>query len=133
MKGSPLPAQRSDAGRRDYETIATSLEPEEAVTFLLGAIQELEAALYSREELDIGVHLTPVEERLLSALMGANGRLLSRDRLLSAICFDRHSDGDLPDVNAVSCYVSRVRKKLPKDLGWIQAVWGRGYRFVSAT
>ena len=72
--------------------------------------------------------LTPVEFRLLRALVEQPGRVFSRDRLLEVI----HADfRDVSD-RAVDTHVKNLRRKIEATvpgLDCIQSVYGVGYRF----
>jgi DNA-binding response OmpR family regulator len=74
------------------------------------------------------VALSVLELRLLTALLAADGRILSRDQLLDAI----HGVGeaDVTD-RAIDVYVKRLREKLGDDPSaprYIATVRGAGYR-----
>jgi len=89
-------------------------------------------------ELDVGRHaatvdgvpvpLSALELRLLTALLDAEGRVLSRDRLLDAI--HGIGEGDVTD-RAIDQYVKRLREKLgddPAQPRFVATVRGAGYR-----
>lgn len=69
--------------------------------------------------------LTPTEERLLKALSQEPGRVMTRAEL-SALA--------MPDAvvleRTVDVHVKSLRRKLAPTLGAIEAVRGKGYRFV---
>ncbi len=72
--------------------------------------------------------LSPIEFRLLAALAEADGRVLSRDRLLDVLS-GPHSDGLLE--RSVDVYVGRLRAKLgddPEQPRYVATVRGIGYR-----
>lgn len=73
--------------------------------------------------------LTPVEWRLLRALAQAEGRVLSRARLLDAIHDDYRDVSD----RAVDSHVKNLRRKLaaalPPGHEAIESIYGMGYRF----
>jgi DNA-binding response OmpR family regulator len=74
------------------------------------------------------VALSALEVRLLAALLDADGRVLSRDRLLDAIHGD--GEGDVTD-RAIDQYVKRLREKLgddPAEPRYVATVRGAGYR-----
>jgi DNA-binding response OmpR family regulator len=71
------------------------------------------------------VSLTRAEFRILHALMAAEGRVLTRDRLLDRIGGEGAS---LLDRN-IDVHVSSLRKKLGPYGPWIVTVRGIGYRF----
>ena len=74
------------------------------------------------------IALSSLELRLLQVLLEADGRVLSRDRLLDALY--GHAEGDVSD-RAIDVYVKRVREKLgdsPDAPRFIATVRGAGYR-----
>jgi len=74
------------------------------------------------------VALSSLELRLLGVLLEANGRVLSRDRLLDALY--GHAEGDVTD-RAIDVYVKRLREKLGDDPDaprFVATVRGAGYR-----
>jgi DNA-binding response OmpR family regulator len=74
------------------------------------------------------VVLSALELRLLAALLEADGRVLTRDRLLDAIHGD--GEGDITD-RAIDQYVKRLREKLgddPAEPRYVATVRGAGYR-----
>lgn len=74
------------------------------------------------------IHLTNSEFRLLQLLVSNEGRVYSRDELLSLI---RENKIDL-ELGNVDVHIHRLRQKLeenPKKPKFIQTVWGVGYRF----
>jgi DNA-binding response OmpR family regulator len=78
------------------------------------------------------VTLSSLELRLLTALLEADGRVLTRDRLLDAI--HGEGEGDVTD-RAIDQYVKRLREKLGDDPGdprYVATVRGAGYRAARA-
>ncbi len=74
------------------------------------------------------VTLSALELRLLQVLLEADGRVLSRDRLLDALY--GHAEGDVTD-RAIDVYVKRLREKLGDDPDaprYVSTVRGAGYR-----
>lgn len=74
------------------------------------------------------VALSALELRLLATLLEADGRVLSRDRLLDALY--GHGEGDVSD-RAIDVYVKRIREKLGDDPDaprYVATVRGAGYR-----
>ena len=71
------------------------------------------------------VELSNIEFRLLAALMGSRGRVLTRDVLLDSVwghdCF--------VTPRTVDTHVRRVRAKLGPAAGYVETVRGVGYRF----
>jgi DNA-binding response OmpR family regulator len=77
---------------------------------------------------DRAIDLTRVEFRLLSAILGADGRVLSRDQLLDAVYGQ-----DAADVldRTIDVHIRRLRDKLDDDPDaprYVQTVRGVGYR-----
>ena len=72
------------------------------------------------------INLTPTEFKLLTALVGARGRVLSRDQLM-----DRAMGTDVFVTDrAIDVHITAVRKKL-NDYAWmIHTVRGVGYRLL---
>jgi DNA-binding response OmpR family regulator len=84
-----------------------------------------------RHEVTIGgepILLTTAEFRLLAALIGANGRVLTRDQLLDAL----HGLGEAEVLDrAIDAHVRRLRDKLndePDRPRFVATVRGVGYR-----
>ncbi len=72
------------------------------------------------------IHLSTVEFDILYALMGSQGRVISRDELMTLArglnfeAFDR----------SIDVHVSRIRKKIEPDPGnprMLKTIWGKGY------
>ena len=77
------------------------------------------------------VEITPIEFRLLYALMRRTGRVFTRDELMSAI----HSDDD-PGIldRTIDVHVGRLRRKLGEKAAaprFVATVRSIGYKFVS--
>ena len=93
-------------------------------------IDDLEADP-ARHRVTVGgeeVVLSALELRLLTALLEADGRVLTRDRLLDAI--HGEGEGDVTD-RAIDQYVKRLREKLgddPAEPRYVATVRGAGYR-----
>jgi DNA-binding response OmpR family regulator len=74
------------------------------------------------------IDLTPVEFRLLSAILGADGRVLSRVQLLDAV--HGHEASEVLD-RTIDVHIRRLRDKLdddPDQPRYVQTVRGVGYR-----
>jgi two-component system, OmpR family, alkaline phosphatase synthesis response regulator PhoP len=74
------------------------------------------------------IDLTRVEFRLLSAILGADGRVLSRDQLLDAVY--GHEAVEVLD-RTIDVHIRRLRDKLDDDPDmprYVQTVRGVGYR-----
>lgn len=79
------------------------------------------------------IDLTRVEFRLLTAILGAGGRVLSRDQLLDAVY--GHEAAEVLD-RTIDVHIRRLRDKLDDDPDaprYVQTVRGIGYRAANAT
>ncbi|MGH9465733.1 MAG: response regulator transcription factor [Terriglobales bacterium] len=86
----------------------------------------------SRHHLTVGsilVHLTPKEMALLKLLMGAPGRVFTRENLLAQVwgsSFEGYN-------RAVDAHMSRLKTKILEQAGtapeWLESIYGVGYRF----
>jgi DNA-binding response OmpR family regulator len=98
-----------------------------AAVYALGDL-ELDTARHRATVDGRHVALSALELRLLGILLEANGRVLSRDRLLDALY--GHAEGDVTD-RAIDVYVKRIREKLGDDPDaprYVATVRGAGYR-----
>ncbi len=78
------------------------------------------------------IDLTRVEFRLLTAILGADGRVLSRDQLLDAVY--GHEAAEVLD-RTIDVHIRRLRDKLDDDPDaprYVQTVRGIGYRAARA-
>jgi len=74
-----------------------------------------------------GLALTLTEFRLLSAIIGASGRVLGRDQLI-----DRAMGRDVIVTDrTIDVHMTALRKKLGEARKYIQTVRGIGYRLVA--
>jgi two-component system phosphate regulon response regulator PhoB len=72
------------------------------------------------------INLTPTEFKLLSAILSARGRVLSRDQLM-----DRAMGSDVFVTDrAIDVHITAVRKKLGEAAWMIHTVRGVGYRLL---
>ncbi|NLG73386.1 MAG: response regulator transcription factor [Chloroflexi bacterium] len=77
------------------------------------------------------VHLTPTEMRLLKALAGRPGQVLSHTRLLEEVWGPAYRDA----VGNLALYIRYLREKLEDDPAhpqYIRTQWGEGYVFTPA-
>lgn len=71
------------------------------------------------------VNLTPIEFHILVLLVGEPKKVFSREEIIARV-FDIAFDGF---DRAVDAHISRLRRKLKTEVsGYIQTVYGRGYR-----
>lgn len=79
------------------------------------------------------IDLTRVEFRLLTSILGADGRVLSRDQLLDAVY--GHEAAEVLD-RTIDVHIRRLRDKLDDDPDaprYVQTVRGIGYKAAQAT
>lgn len=129
--------QGLDAGGDDYVTKPFRMQE------LLGRVrallrrQQVQRYAYKGLKVDLDqmsvslddkpVFLTQTEYRLLSALLRARGRVLTRGQLLQSIW---DTDEQYIDENTLSVHISRLREKLGRDV--IRTVRGVGYAWGEA-
>ena len=71
------------------------------------------------------LQLTATEFRVLSTLMAARGRVLSREQVIDAVL----GYGVADTQRTIDVHVAALRKKLGAAAGWIHTVRGVGYAF----
>jgi two-component system OmpR family response regulator len=76
---------------------------------------------------DQKIALTKLEWAVLEVLIAAKGGIVAKERLENSI----YGHGGEVESNTVEVYVSRLRKKLDKQL--IRTVRGEGYQLAAAT
>ena len=110
------------------DAIPAQRDPTQAAERLVHGDLVLDAARHDVTIAGRPVSLTLVEFRLLEALLRAEGRVLSRDRLLDA-AYGEQQDGVLD--RTVDVHIGRLRDKLGDDADsprYVSTVRGVGYR-----
>jgi DNA-binding response OmpR family regulator len=119
--------ERAETGpEQSKETGSASAGPADATAFRLADL-ELDAGRHEVRVAGRPVGLTPIEFRLLRALLEADGRVLSRDRLLDAI---RGADAVEILDRTIDAHVRRLRVRLGDDAvspRYVRTVRGTGY------
>jgi DNA-binding response OmpR family regulator len=110
----------------------TAAAPERSTTTSAALIRHGDLAIDpARHEVrrgDQAIDLTRVEFKLLTAIIAADGRVLSRDQLLDAVY--GHESADILD-RTIDVHIRRLRDKLDDDPDaprYVQTVRGVGYR-----
>jgi DNA-binding response OmpR family regulator len=114
-------------------TASTPLTPGRAETPVIRhADLTVDPARHEVRRGDTPIDLTPVEFRLLSAILAEDGRVLTRDQLLDAVY--GHASSDVLD-RTIDVHIRRLRDKLDDDPDaprYVQTVRGVGYRAARA-
>ena len=123
-----------DAGGDDYVTKPFRML--ELLSRVRALLRRSAPAAFARSGLEIdtermtarkngeAVFLTPIEFRLLSAILRASGRIIPRDKLLEDIW---DMGGQFIDDNTLSVHISRLREKIGAE--HIRTVRGVGYQW----
>ncbi len=91
---------------------------------------ELDRAAHTVRRAGVDVHLTPIEFRLLTALMTRPGRLITHTALLTEVWGPGYAD----DVATLRTHVANLRRKIEPDdpaRRHIRTDAGIGYRFAA--
>lgn len=105
---------------KGFETARSRQWGTEADTFIFSP-QKNQARLNG-----LTILLTTVECLILEELIGAKGRVLSRDHLMETV---RGNDFEVYD-RSIDVHISRIRKKVEKNPAkprHIKTIWGKGY------
>jgi DNA-binding response OmpR family regulator len=110
----------------------TAVAPERSTTTSAALIRHgdltIDQARHEVRRGDQAIDLTRVEFKLLTAILAADGRVLSRDQLLDAVY--GHESADILD-RTIDVHIRRLRDKLdddPDSPRYVQTVRGVGYR-----
>lgn len=102
-------------------------EPSPRITF--GEV-EVDFSLRQVQKAGVPVHLTPVEYRLLCALLAGQGKVLTHRTLMREVWGPNHTESN----HYLRIYLSRLRQKLETDPAQpvhFLTISGVGYRFDS--
>jgi DNA-binding response OmpR family regulator len=107
-----------------------SLQPGRARVLAVADL-ELDRESMRASRAGASLNLTARELALLELLMGAPGRLFSRERILSSVW----GQSEDPLTNVVDVYIRRLRSKIDEGhpVALIQTVRGLGYRLEAPT
>lgn len=116
-----------DKGAEDYMVYPVS--PRIAKARILRIIENYEMATKRDPVMELGIHFTPNEYRILSYMMSYPGRVFSRSQLLEGVFPEVYQGYD----RNVDNYIKQIRKKLAAvchEGAQIETVYGVGYRYV---
>lgn len=121
---------RTIAELRDLPIRPEYREKLEAITHSL----ELNARAYMTPKVRVdwrAYGLTPGEEKLANVLLARSPEMLTRERIMNAMYWDRHG-ADEPQEKIINVWKCKIERKLKgTDCPYeIQADWGRGYKMV---
>jgi two-component system, OmpR family, alkaline phosphatase synthesis response regulator PhoP len=119
--GEPIRSDPADA-------VDAAADPERAAPVIHHGDLAVDQARHEVRRGDVVIDLTRLEFRLLSAILAADGRVLSRDQLLDAMY--GHEAAEVLD-RTIDVHVRRLRDKLDDDPDaprYVQTVRGIGYR-----
>jgi len=119
--GEPIRSDPADA-------VDAAADPERMAPVIQHGDLAVDQARHEVRRGDVVVDLTRLEFRLLSAILAADGRVLSRDQLLDAMY--GHEAAEVLD-RKIDVHVRRLRDKLDDDPDaprYVQTVRGIGYR-----
>lgn len=121
---------RGEVAAKGWKEISESMPLREGFQYLQEVIEVCMPWLSEKgHPLDvlIGV-LTQYELRVFKILYDRPDRVFSQLALIEMIYCDRAVD-DVPHAKIIDVYVSKMRKKIPAEIGKIKTVWGQGYQF----
>jgi DNA-binding response OmpR family regulator len=107
---------------------AAASEAQRSVPLLRHGDLTIDPARHEVRRGDTAIDLTRVEFKLLTAILAADGRVLSRDQLLDSVY--GHEAADVLD-RTIDVHIRRLRDKLDDDPDaprYVQTVRGVGYR-----
>jgi DNA-binding response OmpR family regulator len=114
--------------RRTTPDVATADAARPATPLLRHADLTVDPSRHEVRRGDVAIDLTRVEFKLLSTILAADGRVLSRDQLLDAV-YGHEAAGVLD--RTIDVHIRRLRDKLDDDPDaprYVQTVRGIGYR-----
>ena len=113
-------------------TRGSAATADDAAPLIRHADLTIDSARHEVRRGDEVIDLTRVEFRLLSTILAADGRVLSRDQLLDAVY--GHDAAEILD-RTIDVHIRRLRDKLdddPESPRYVQTVRGVGYRAARA-
>lgn len=117
-----------------YATImdrVDAMKPQEAIDYLLAVVGDIMPVMTGKEHpVDgWGIRFTPCERIILCALVDASPRVLSDDQIRQVALQVGTQDRIIPS-DAAKIFIHKIRRKIGKNHGIIENMWGRGYRYI---
>lgn len=130
-----------DLGADDY--IVKPFSPRELVARVSAVLRRTQFDAGAKDQLSVGslvlrtdsltisadgvfLKVTPIEGELLAVLMGAPGRVFSRDELVTRV-LGHDYDGSERTIDAHVKNIRRKLERLPPQAPWIETMHGMGY------
>ena len=109
---------------RRYTMLGAMEKPSESVITINGLSLDTESKTVTRD--GIGIHLTPIEYKILELLMRNPNRVFSADDIYRRVW---NEEADVND-NTIAVHIRHIREKTeinPKQPQYIKVIWGIGY------
>ena len=109
---------------RRYTMLGAMEKPSESVITINGLSLDTESKTVTRD--GIGIHLTPIEYKILELLMRNPNRVFSADDIYRRVW---NEEGAVND-NTIAVHIRHIREKTeinPKQPQYIKVIWGIGY------
>ncbi len=109
---------------RRYTMLGAMEKPSESVITINGLSMDTESKTVTRD--GIGIHLTPIEYKILELLMRNPNRVFSADDIYRRVWNEEAAVND----NTIAVHIRHIREKTeinPKQPQYIKVIWGIGY------
>ena len=109
---------------RRYTMLGAMEKPSESVITINGLSLDTESKTVTRD--GIGIHLTPIEYKILELLMRNPNRVFSADDIYRRVWNEEAAVND----NTIAVHILHIREKTeinPKQPQYIKVIWGIGY------
>ncbi|HIU57596.1 MAG TPA: response regulator transcription factor [Candidatus Ornithomonoglobus merdipullorum] len=109
---------------RRYTMLGAMEKPSESVITINGLSLDTESKTVTRD--GIGIHLTPIEYKILELLMRNPNRVFSADDIYRRVWNEEAAVND----NTIAVHIRHIREKTeinPKQPQYIKVIWGIGY------
>ena len=109
---------------RRYTMLGAMEKPSESVITINGLSLDTESKTVTRD--GIGIHLTPIEYKILELLMRNPNRVFSAEDIYRRVWNEEAAVND----NTIAVHIRHIREKTeinPKQPQYIKVIWGIGY------